>query len=112
MATLQLNCMIIKNSEMKTTLKINNKLEYYTLWKGIRSLLTIISPNKTDISILDSNGKLITDPLKIVNCFNEYFVNVGSTAENKIPHTGWPLNLWFKFQLFSLNNDHFPAFFI
>ena len=80
-----------------TSLKRINKLEYYKLyfgknkkktaamWKGIISLVTIKSSNKTDISILDSNGELITNPLKIVNCFNEYFVNVGSMAENKIP---------------------------
>ena len=55
------------------------------MWKGIWSLVTIKSSNKTDISILDSNGELITNPLKIVNCFNEYFVNVGSMVENKIP---------------------------
>ena len=55
------------------------------MWKGIRSLVTIKSSNKTDISILDSNGELITNPLKIVNCFNEYFVNVGSKVGNKIP---------------------------
>ena len=81
-----------------TSLKRNNKQDYYknyfeknkkktaALCKGIRSLVTIKSTNKTDISILDSNGKLITNPLKIVNCFNEYFVNVGCNVENKIPH--------------------------
>ena len=49
-----------------TTLKRNNKLDYYkqyfeknkkktaALWKGIRSLVTIKSSNKTDIPILDS----------------------------------------------------------
>ena len=82
-----------------TLLKRNNKLEYYkqyfeinkkktaALWKGIRSLVTIKPSNKTDNSFLDSNGELTTDPLKIANCFNEYFVNVGSNVENKIPHS-------------------------
>ena len=82
-----------------TTLKRNNKLDYYkqyfeknkkktaALWKGIRSLVTIKSSNKTDIPILDSKGELITDQLKIVNCFNDFFVNIGSTVENKIPHS-------------------------
>ena len=80
-------------------LKRNNKLEYYkqyfeknnkktaALCKGIRSLVTKKSSNKPDISILDSKSKLITDLLNIVNCFNEFFVNVGSTVENKIPHS-------------------------
>ena len=82
-----------------TLLKRNNKLEYYkqyfeknkkktaALWKGIRSLVIIKPSNKTDISILDSNGELITHPLKIANCFNEYFANVGSNVDNKIPHS-------------------------
>ena len=82
-----------------TSLKRNNKQDYYknyfeknkkktaALWKGIRSLVTIKSTNKTDISILDSNGEVITNPPKIVNCFNEYFVNVGCNVENKIPHS-------------------------
>ena len=56
-----------------------------SLWKGIRSLVTIKSSNKTDIPILDSKGELITDPFKIVYCFNEFFV--GSTVENKIPQS-------------------------
>ena len=61
-----------------TLLKRNNKLEYYkqyfeknkkktaALWKGIRSLVTIKPSNKTDISILDSNGELITGPFKLL----------------------------------------------
>ena len=61
-----------------------NKKKTAALWK---SLVTIKSTNKTDISILDSNGEVITNPLKIVNCFNEYFVNVGCNVENKIPHS-------------------------
>ena len=32
----------------------------------------------------------ITDPLKISNCFNKYFVNVGSDIENKIPKSNVP----------------------
>ena len=82
--THKLNSMSIKElrNEM-TTLKRKNKLEYYklyfeenkkktaALWKGIRSLVAIKPSNKTDISIFDSNGKLIVNPHKIVNSLFE-----------------------------------------
>ena len=56
-------------------------------YNNINYILDEFAPsNKTDISIVDSEGELITGPLKIVNSFNEFFVNVGSTVENKIPH--------------------------
>ena len=37
------------------------------------------------MAILDNNGSSITDPNKIANCFNEYFVNVGAQIDKKIP---------------------------
>ena len=40
--------------------------------------------NKIDISILGKNGDVITDPKKIVNCFNQYFANIGPNIENKV----------------------------
>ena len=89
-----------------TTLERKNKTEYYkiyfeknikktkALWEGIRSLVYIKPSNKSDISILDTNGDTITDPLKISNCFNKYFVNVGSDIENKIPKSNVPHRLF------------------
>ena len=82
-----------------TILKRKNKLEYYkqyfeknnkktaALWRRIRLLVAIKPSNKIDISILHSTGEFITNLHKIVNCFNEYFVNVGSNVESKILHT-------------------------
>ena len=64
--------------------------------KGIRSLVTIKPSNKSDISILDSNGETITDPIKIVNSFNKYFVNVGTNVENKIPKSRIPYTDYLK----------------
>ena len=40
--------------------------------------------------ILDTNGDTITDPIKISDCFNKYFVNVGSDIENKFPKSNVP----------------------
>ena len=91
-----------------TTMKRHNKKKYYehyfqknanktaAIWKGIRSLVTIKPSNKSDISILDSNGETITDPIKIVNSFNKYFVNVGTNVENKIPKSKIPYTDYLK----------------
>ena len=37
------------------------------------------------ITSLDLKGNSISDSIKIANCFNRYFVQVGSDIENKIP---------------------------
>ena len=91
-----------------TTLKRNNKKNYYenyfkkyakksaAIWKGIRSLITLKASKKSDISILESNGKTITDPTEIVKCFNNYFVNVGPNVENKIPTSNIPYTEYLK----------------
>ena len=39
---------------------------------------------KKDISIIDDNGRKVSDPNKIANLFNEYFVNVGPNIDEKI----------------------------
>ena len=78
-----------------TSKKRESKIQYYksyfeknqqksaALWKGIRSLVNIKPTNKSDVSIID-NGNILTDPSKIANCFNQYFVNVGPTVESKL----------------------------
>ena len=82
-----------------TTLKRSNKIKYYknyfekngkktaVIWKGIRTIITIKPSNKADIKIVDNNGVSLTDPVQIANCFNNYFVNVGSNVERKIPQS-------------------------
>ena len=45
------------------------------------------SSNIANINLLDNDKNLISDKKKIANKFNEYFVNVGSNIENKIPKT-------------------------
>jgi len=91
-----------------TELKRNKKKEYYenyfekyaknsaSIWKGIRSLVNLKATNRSDISILDSNGVSITDPVEIVNSFNKYFVNVGSNVEKKNTCKQYTLHRIFK----------------
>ena len=51
------------------------------VWKGIRSIVNLNNTPKKDIKILIKHGKKATDPQKIVNLFNEHYVNVGPNIE-------------------------------
>ena len=53
-------------------------------WKGIRSLVTIKTCNRSNITILDKNGFSVTDSIKIADCLNNYFVNVSPNIDNNI----------------------------
>ena len=86
---------IIRNNITK--MKWDNKMDYYkrffdsnknkmsTIWKGIRSIVSINNTSKKDIKILDKNGKKITEPQKIVNLFNNHYSNVGPNIDKKLP---------------------------
>ena len=82
-----------------------NQQKSAALWKGIRSLVNIKPTNKSDISIIDNNGSILTDPSKIVNCFNQYFVNVGPTVESKIPISN--IDFTSNLQNIRINNSFF-----
>ena len=55
------------------------------IWKGIRAIVNLNNTSKTDIKILNKNGKKVTDPQKIANLFNEHYANVGPNIEKKMP---------------------------
>ena len=57
------------------------------IWKGIRNLVNVKSANKANINLFDNDRNLISDQKNIANKFNNYFVNVGISMENKIPKT-------------------------
>ena len=59
------------------------------LWHGtIRSIVNTSNKNQAfHISQLNVNGKLISDPVKMANIFNKYFVNVGCNIDKSIPRT-------------------------
>ena len=64
--------------------KINMKM----LWHGIRSIVNTSNKNQAShISQLNVNGKLISDPVKMANIFNKYFVNVGCNTDKSLPRT-------------------------
>ena len=57
------------------------------IWKGIRNLVSVKSANRSNINLFDNDWKMISDQKNIANKFNNYFVNVGISIENKIPKT-------------------------
>ena len=58
------------------------------LWHGIRSIVNTSNKNQAShISQLNVNGKLISDPVKMANIFDKYFVNVGCNIDKSISRT-------------------------
>ena len=65
-----------------------NKIEYFNryfgvhnsnmkkMWSCIRSIINMNKKAGSSISHLTHNGKEISDPMKMANIFNNYFVNV------------------------------------
>ena len=78
-------------------MKRNNKIDYYhnyfetnknnasSIWKGKRSIVKISKTSRKDIKLLNDNGNTVSDPNRIVELFNKYFVNVGPNIDSKIP---------------------------
>ena len=76
-----------------------NKIQYYNryftihnsnmkkMWSGIRSIINTNKKAGSSISHLTDNGKEISDPMKMANIFNNYFVNVAQKIDEKIPRT-------------------------
>ena len=65
-----------------------NKTNMKKLWTGIKSIVNVKAKNQlSQISYLTDNGVRITDPVKIANMFNQYFVNVGSNIDKSITRT-------------------------
>ena len=58
------------------------------LLHGIRSIVNTSNKNQAShISQLNESGKLISDPVKMANKFNKYFVNVGHNIDKSTPIT-------------------------
>ena len=58
------------------------------LWHGIRSTVNTSNKNQAShICQLNVNGKLISDPVKMPNIFNKYFVKVCCNIDKSIPRT-------------------------
>ena len=74
----------IRNSLTKMKREAN-KNKASSIWKGIRSIVHIHNSSKKDITLLNDKGSNISDPKKIVDLFNKYFVKVGPNIDERIP---------------------------
>ena len=73
-----------------------NKSNTSEIWKGIKTLITLKSKNKTLPTNLNINGNIITDPVDLANVFNEFFVNIGPSLSEKIPKTDKLFSMFLK----------------
>ena len=65
-----------------------NALDIKNTWKGIRNLINIKGKNKSQPKSLLVNNKIITEPKKVADTFNNYFSNIASNLQNKIHYHG------------------------
>ena len=56
-------------------------------WEDIRTLVNLKNTNKSSISSLMVEGKIITEKSIIVKAFNDFFTNIGPHMAKNIPST-------------------------
>ena len=100
------NYKVVRN--LVTKLKRDAKIAYYKeffethkekssdIWKGIKSIVRINSTSRKDITLLDFNGKNVTDPKLISNIFNNFFVNIGPNLDRKISKSKIDFRVYLK----------------
>ena len=65
---------------------LSHKQNMRQAWSGIKSINSHKRYNTSTISrIMDKNGKVSSEPAKISNMFNEYFINVANSITENIP---------------------------
>ena len=65
-----------------------NASDIKNTWKGIRNLININNKNKKQPKSLLVNNKIITEPKKVAETFNDYFSTIASNLQKKIHHHG------------------------
>lgn len=54
-------------------------------WDGIHDIINISKKSPTNINKIYDKGNLVQDGISIANSMNNFFVNIGSLVEAKIP---------------------------
>ena len=62
-----------------------NKCNIQKLWPGIRSIINVDKCKNSYITSISNNNKCVDNPNDIANIFNNFFANIGKTAEKGIP---------------------------
>ena len=73
-----------KNIYYNEFFEVNNNNIKKT-WEGIRSIINISKSKMPSVSQIKVNNKVIDNPKKIVEAFNNFFVNIGPNTEKNIP---------------------------
>ena len=77
----------LKNSKVKyfQNYFTENKSNMKLLWQGIKNVMKVNGNEHSICKLIDKNGCKITDPDKIANNFNNYFLNVANKITSNIP---------------------------
>ena len=54
-------------------------------WEGIRELINVSKKSSKHINYIIADKRVINDDVGISNSMNNFFVNIGSSIESKIP---------------------------
>ena len=66
------------------------------MWKGINKVINISNNIRNTPSSLIVNNKLISDPVKAANKFNEYFSTIAENLQSNIYQTGTDFHQYLK----------------
>ena len=72
-----------KNIYYNEFFEVNNNNIKKT-WEGIRSIVNISKSKMPSVTQIKVKDKTIDNPKKVVEAFNNFFVNVGSNTEKNI----------------------------
>ena len=69
---------------------LENQSNIKKTWEEIRSLLNVTKKSNVQINKLSHNNVVYTDPSKMANVMNDFYVNIGNSIEDKIPQGSKP----------------------
>ena len=70
-----------------TNLFSNSSSDPKMLWKNIEKIIKFKKPKSNQINLIETKGEIITNPSKIADTFNNYFVTVGSNLSKSFSHS-------------------------
>ena len=68
-------------------LKIDQNCDSKNAWNFLNEAIGKNNKPSSNISNVNKNGKLLTEPIEIADCFNDYFSNIADKIVENIPPT-------------------------
>ena len=66
----------------------NNKDNLRKTWQGIKEIINIKSKNCNNISCITDDNVNVSDPTRIANCFNKFYVSIADNILKKRKYAG------------------------